>query len=74
VWKSAVSPDTELRDAPQVSPAKILGIDVIVDGDRFLPHITPKLLDHLLRHVVPSEVGSEPVPEAVRSEVVLELV
>jgi len=63
---------SQLRDALQVSETQLLLIDVVVDVDGLPPLIATQLLDRLPGHAVAAQVGGEPMPQAMRREVILQ--
>ena len=56
----------QLRYMGEVALAKLLLVDVVVDVDSLLPHVTTKLLDEFAGHPGSPHVGGEPVSAAVR--------
>lgn len=66
--------DPKLRYMGQVALSQLLLIDVVIDIYGFLPNISSQLLDELARHASTPEVGREPVPAAVRREMILHAV
>ena len=49
---------------------QLLAIDVIVDIDSFAANVSPQFLNHLAWHPSAPEVSGEPMPAAMRTEVI----
>ena len=56
----------QLRYKCQIASLKLLMIDVMIDIDCFLHTVSPQLLYEVTGHTIADQVGSKPVPAAMR--------